>query len=186
MFYEPILADRLQIDFGYNSDHVAYFFSIYTVSAFVVGLILILFPIKTRIPYWAALALILGIIGLILMGPSNWLGLPDSDILIGIGLFFLSSAVQLLRVSSIVLILHPIKSQHPSQIRRISKLLAVYNEIIIGMSFLVTPLYSAAIYKALSYEDVCNILAVVVLGVLILLILVTLIVEREEKIKSKN
>lgn len=168
-FFEPILADRLELDFDYDSDQVAYFYSIFTLSAFFIGLVLIIFPLKSSFPQWSAFAYFLGLIALLMMGPSNWIGLPDSEVLMGIGLFILSCCTQTLRVSSIVMILDPLKSKYPDHIHRISQLMGAYNEIIIGLSFLVTPLYSSAIYRSLGYKEVCNILAVVVLSVLIML-----------------
>ena len=163
MFYEAILGDKLQIDFGYNSDEVAYFFAIFSISAFLMASLLILFPLKYRFPEWAALALLIGVVALILMGPCSWIGLPDNQIIIASGFFLLSIANQLLRVSSLVLITNSMMKAFPGQIHQISKLLGTYNELIIGCSFFLTPLYSSGIYKALGYEYVCNILGIVVL-----------------------
>ena len=174
-FFEPVLADRLQIDFDYDSEEVAYFYSIFTLSGFLSALVLALFPLKSNLPYWAGFAYVLGIIALILMGPNDWIGLPDSTVIIGVGLFLLSSSTQLLRVASTVMILNALKSRHPSQIHRISKLLGSLNEIIVSVTFLVTPLSSSAIYKMLGYKEICNVMAVVSCMGLLLLIVVTMV-----------
>ena len=101
-FFEPVLADRLQIDFDYDSDEVAYFYSLFTISALLTGLVLALLPLKSNFPHWAAFGYVLGILSLLLMGPSDYVGLPDSTVLIGLGLFLLSSSTQLLRVAALL------------------------------------------------------------------------------------
>lgn len=67
-FYEPILAGNLQLDF--SSDEAAYFYSIFTISNFLINLILILFPLQKKLVYWSSFAIMSSIIAALLMGPS--------------------------------------------------------------------------------------------------------------------
>ena len=75
-FYEPTLAVKLELVYGFDSDESAYFYSIETGAAFISTFFLTICPIKTKSERWSLFALIGSIISVLLMGPSALLHLP--------------------------------------------------------------------------------------------------------------
>ena len=76
LFYEPTLAVKLELVYGFDSDQSAYFYSLETVFAFTTTLALTIWPIKTKPERWSLLGIAGGAISVLLMGPSALLHLP--------------------------------------------------------------------------------------------------------------
>ena len=70
LFYEPTLAVKLELVYGFDSDQSAYFYSLGTVFAFTTTLALTIWPIKTKPERWSLLGIPGGAISVLLMGPS--------------------------------------------------------------------------------------------------------------------
>ena len=101
-FYEPTLAVKLELVFGFDSDQSAYFYSLLTVFAFTTTLILTFCPIKTRSERWSLLGLAGGIISVLLMGPSALLHLPENIYIMGAGTAMLGIFGQILGIACVL------------------------------------------------------------------------------------
>ena len=97
-FFEPILAGKLQLEYGFNSDQVANFYSICTIATFISNLLLAVLPIKKHFLIWIALNSILIVLSLFLMGPSRLFQIPDNLMIMGIGMGLLGLTCQVYRV----------------------------------------------------------------------------------------
>ena len=97
-FYEPILGGKLLLEYGFTSDEVAYFYSIFTISAFSTSLLLTFFPIKTQYMLWTVMSLVFSVLAVLLMGPSLLLRIPDNLITMGVGIGMLGASRQIYMV----------------------------------------------------------------------------------------
>ncbi len=97
-FYEPVLGAKLAVAFDYDSDQVAYFYSIYTLATFLANLALTFAPIKSKHQIWVFASSLLAIIGALLMGPSRLLGLPDNLLLMAAGMAVLGLSAQVFSI----------------------------------------------------------------------------------------
>ena len=75
-FFEPTLAVKLELVYGFGSDQSGYFYSLETVFAFLTTLVLAIWTIKTRSERWTLLGIAGGALAVLLMGPSALLHLP--------------------------------------------------------------------------------------------------------------
>ena len=55
-FYERVLGGKLELKYGFNSDQVAYFYSIFTVATFIANISLTFFPLKSNFLFWVTLS----------------------------------------------------------------------------------------------------------------------------------
>ena len=87
------------VEFDLSSDHVAYFFSIYTLSACATNILLTFFPIKRCYMLWIVMSLMVSVLSVLLMGPSPLFEIPDSLLVMGVGLEMLGVARQIYMVA---------------------------------------------------------------------------------------
>ena len=113
IFYEPILGGKLELKWDFTSDQVAYFYSIFTISSFCSNLYLTLFPLKKNFLLWITVSSVISILALFLMGPSRLFRIPDSLIIMGIGMGILGLSSQVYGVVIIILILEPLQRRFP-------------------------------------------------------------------------
>lgn len=113
IFYEPILAGELELNYGFTTEDAAYFYSIFTIAAFAANLFLITFPLKKRFLMWSVCGLVLSVLASFLSGPSKLLRLPDSLYLIGTGIALLGISSQVIQVTMVVNTLQPMYKMFP-------------------------------------------------------------------------
>ena len=70
IFYEPILAGQLELKYGFPTDDAAYFYSIFTISAFATNLVLTVCPLKKHFSVWSIVGLVFSVMASLLTGPS--------------------------------------------------------------------------------------------------------------------
>ena len=163
IFYEPVLGGKLELEYGFNSDQVAYFYSILTIATFASNLYLTVFPLKRHLLFWITVSTVGEIISILLMGPSRLLQLPDSLITMGIGNRLLGLICQVYGVAMVLITLEPLQKRFPGQNHRISKLFGAYRQISIGFGFFFSPFYASSVTSLSSYETTCDSVALLLL-----------------------
>ena len=75
-FYEPTLAVKLEMVYGFDSDESAYFYTFETLFAFLATVFFTIRPLNSHTHIWTGVGLAGSAISVFLMGPSSLFHLP--------------------------------------------------------------------------------------------------------------
>lgn len=162
IFYEPILAGQLELKYGFTTDDAAYFYSIFTISAFATNLVLTVCPLKKHFLVWSIVGLVFSVMASLLTGPSKLLSLPDSLKIMGAGIALLGITSQVLQVTMVVNTLQPLYNMFHGQNNHISTLYGAYRQMALGFAFFSCPFFASGMTSLFSYETTCDSVAFIV------------------------
>ena len=111
-FYEPTLAVKLEENYNYSSDETAYFYSIVTFSSFLLMVTFSIKPIRSHVQRWVLVGILVAIVSLLFIGPSNIL--PDNIYLMAIGTGLLGISSAILSLGTVLLLMESLKKIYPS------------------------------------------------------------------------
>ena len=130
VFFEPILAPHLQLEFGFDSAEVAFFYSIFTVTCLLSNLCLAFKPPSSHLNYWNSLSTLGLVACLLLLGPSSLLNLPSQSLtLVAIGIAGIGVFSPIMSLSSTLLIIQPLIKAYPRVTTRVASLFGIIREI---------------------------------------------------------
>lgn len=107
-------------------------------------------------------------------GPSRLFHLPDSLVVMGVGLGILGFSCQFFGVAIVIITLEPLRKLFPDQNHRISKLYGAYRQISIGFGFFFSPFYASTVTSISSYETTCDSAAFILLIFLVIFLAIWL------------
>ena len=148
-FYEPTLAVKLELTYGFTPDQAAFFYSIQTATSFFCTITFTAFPMKTQFINWTICGCIAAVIALSMFGPSNLL--PDNIYLMAVGTVALGITISILGICTLLLLLERMKQAYPTQHDEVSKIAASARVMTGGFAFIIGPIYGSSIESAYGF-----------------------------------
>ena len=163
VIFEPVLALKLTHDYSYSSLQISWAFTILLVTSLVGASICVLLPEdldKRKLILVTNLTLVVGVF---CTGPSSLMHLPNSDIILLVGLGITGFSVGVSNTLSMVEAIAGGVAAFPSESVSVSQSVSKFLNAQFGVISLVFPPLSSLLYKSIGFNKTLDIFGLVFL-----------------------